>query len=92
MYGEGWEEERENTFEPIFSHISQSIWMKLFSMLPQPVGLLKLVLHVIHTINIQLHARELYLHDFYLITCLRLACVSMLVSQLFQTWYNSGHN
>ena len=41
----------------IFSQISQSIWMK-FSMLPQPVDLLKLMLDSLHTVNMQ--GRELY--------------------------------
>ena len=45
----------------IFSQISQSIFMK-FSMLPQPVGLLKLMLNMFHMIFIQ--GRKLDIRNF----------------------------
>ena len=43
---------KSQTSVPIFSQISQWTWMK-FSMLPQPVPLLKLMLNVFRTIDIQ---------------------------------------
>ena len=45
---------------PIFSQISKSIWMKC-SLLPQAVGVLKLMLNLLRTICIQ--RRELYSRD-----------------------------
>ena len=38
--------EKSKTLKSIFSQIEASIWMQ-FSMLPQPVGLLKLMLHLL---------------------------------------------
>ena len=53
---------KSKTAVPIFSHInSHLIWMK-FSMLPQPVGLLKLTLHLFHIlIRKKIQCREMLL-------------------------------
>ena len=64
LYQFGWpwpfQFDKSKTSALIFLQISQSIWVK-FSMLPQSVGLLKLMLNTFHVISIQ--GRELYLHD-----------------------------
>ena len=73
---------------PIFSEMSLTIWMEI-SMLPQPIGLLKLILNVICTIHIQ--GRELYLLDFVKFT-LNTGCVRTLGTDFFRTWYDARHN
>ena len=53
--------ENVETFLLIFTQISQLIWMK-FNVLPQPVGLSKLVLNLFCIVNIQ--ERESDFRDF----------------------------
>ena len=53
--------EKCNTFVLIFLQISQLIWIK-FSLLPQPVGLFKLIINLCCTIYIQM--KKLNFSDF----------------------------
>ena len=72
------------TLMPIFSEITKSICMK-FSMLPQPVGLLKLMLPFFNTSNIQ--GRELCWCDFIKYTINIYPVLGHTWADLFRTWY-----
>ena len=86
---------RNQTLVSIFLEISQWFCMKV-SMVPQPVGLLKLILNLFCTFNINIQGKELLWHDFVQLTS---SCVGTLVnwfvSNMIPVWltliFTRGH-